>query len=184
MELRKFEYGHGNAIMILVAEHLGLRPGLVTEAKQTLDGGQIHPMTGAALENEASRMNDLVRQKGLDALVQANVHAETLKAKYGFAAAPKLEVMTLAGKKYVFSPVPMTVMPSTVPELWLKFLGRHAAGTTLSEGAQNAIQRFMRKHKTEALTDGVEFYTLAGGMLAWCDPKAVSQPDEKLEPQW
>lgn len=43
----------------------------------------------------------------------------------------------------------------------------------LAEDAQNAIQRFMRAHKTEALTDGVEFYTLAGGMLAWCDPNAV-----------
>lgn len=87
--------------------------------------------------------------------------------------AQKLNVTTLAGKTYSFSPVPMKVMPSGTPDLWLKFQGRHAAGTALSEETQNTIQRFMLKHKTEALTDGVEFYTLAGGMLAWCDPKAV-----------
>jgi hypothetical protein len=36
MELRKFEYGHGNALMILVAEQMGLSPALVDEAKLTL----------------------------------------------------------------------------------------------------------------------------------------------------
>lgn len=87
--------------------------------------------------------------------------------------AEKLKVTTLAGITYSFSPVPMNVMPSGTPELWLKFQGRHAVGTALSEETQKAIQRFMLKHKTEALTDGVEFYTLAGGMLAWCDPRAV-----------
>lgn len=85
----------------------------------------------------------------------------------------KLQVRTLAGKSYTFSPVQLPVIPSQNPALWLKFQGRHAAGTELSEETQDAIQRFMKKHKTEALFDGIAFYTLAGGMLAWCDPEAV-----------
>lgn len=82
----------------------------------------------------------------------------------------KLVVTTLAGKTIRFYPVPMAVMPSSNPDLWLRFQGRHVIDTALSEETQNAIQRYMKQHKTEALTDGTTFYTLAGGMLAWCNP--------------
>lgn len=173
MQVRKFEYGHGNAVMVLVAEKLGLSPALVDEAKRTLNGQPIHPITGAALEQEAIRVSDMVRDQGSAVMAQANSLAERLKIQHGFVKPPLLEITTLADKKYVFSPVPMSVMPSGDPALWLKFLGRHAIGTDLSESTQNAIQRFMRKHRSEALTNGVAFYTLAGGMLAWCDPDVV-----------
>jgi hypothetical protein len=84
MQMRKFEYGHGNAIMILVADQMGLSPSLVAEAKLALDGGAVHVMTAAAIEKEAVRMNDVVRHSA--ALVQANAIAETLKVQFGFAA--------------------------------------------------------------------------------------------------
>jgi hypothetical protein len=86
MELRNFQYGHGNAIMILVADLLGLSPALVEEAKRLLDGGEIHPMTGAAMEREAIRINGLVRENPAQ-INEANAHAERLKVQYGFLAA-------------------------------------------------------------------------------------------------
>lgn len=85
MNLRKFEYGHGNAIMILVAEQMGLSPLLVDEAKRLLNGEAIHPMSGAAIEREAIRVNDLVRGNP-EQVAQANAHAEQLKAQFGFIA--------------------------------------------------------------------------------------------------
>ncbi len=87
MALRKFEYGHGSALMVLVGEVMGLSPSLVAEAKKTLDGEVIHPMSGAAIEKEAIRMNDLLRNSP-EKIAEANAHAENLKVQYGFLAAP------------------------------------------------------------------------------------------------
>ncbi|WP_321935355.1 phage protein NinX family protein [Paraburkholderia sp. J8-2] len=76
--------GDGNAIMVLVGERMGLAPGLVAEATRQLEGGNIHPMTGAAIEREAVALNDRLR---VDATLidQANAHVEDLKAQFGFA---------------------------------------------------------------------------------------------------
>ena len=87
MALRKFEYGYGNALMVLVGELMGLSPALIVEAKKTLDGQVIHPMSGAAIEKEAVRMNDLLRISP-EKIAEANAHAESLKVQYGFLAAP------------------------------------------------------------------------------------------------
>lgn len=84
-----------------------------------------------------------------------------------------IRIATLAGIEYELKPVPMNVIPSRDPDLWLKFLGLHVPGASLSEKTQNTIQGFMRRHNTEALTDGAKIYTLAGGMLAYCTPSAV-----------
>lgn len=86
MALRKFEYGYGNALMILVGELMGLSPSLVDEAKKTLDGEVIHPMSGAAIEKEAVRMNDLLRISP-EKIAEANAHAEKLMVQYGFLTA-------------------------------------------------------------------------------------------------
>lgn len=83
MEVRKLEYGHGLAIMILVGELMGLSPTLADDAKRLLDGQAIHPMMGAAIEKEAMRMNELVRGD-TNRLAQANATAERLKVQYGF----------------------------------------------------------------------------------------------------
>ncbi|VWC82199.1 hypothetical protein BLA39750_01286 [Burkholderia lata] len=76
--------GDGNAIMVLVAEHMGLNPALVAEATRHLEGGTVHPMSGAAIEKEAAAMNDRLR---VDAklIAQANAHSDDLKMQYGFA---------------------------------------------------------------------------------------------------
>ena len=84
-----------------------------------------------------------------------------------------LKVKTIAGQEFVMHPVPMRTLPSHDPEMWLAFLGPHVPGSSLSEEMQSSIQRFMLSHKTEALKCGEDTYTLAGGMLAWCDPCAV-----------
>ncbi len=80
-----------------------------------------------------------------------------------------LTITTLAGVKYQLSPVPMSRMPSEKSQDWLAFQRGHIPGTSLSETEQNRIQAFMRKHKTEALNDGTDIVTLAGGLLAYCD---------------
>ncbi len=85
-KLRTFQHGHGIAIMLLVAEIMGLDPLLATDAKRLLDGEAIHPMTGAAMEKEAVRMNDVLRSDP-EKIAQANEHAKMLKVQYGFLAA-------------------------------------------------------------------------------------------------
>lgn len=69
--------------MVLVGELMGLSPTLVAEARKTLDGEPIHPMSGAAIEKEAIRMNELLRVSPAR-IAEANAHAESLKVKYGF----------------------------------------------------------------------------------------------------
>lgn len=98
MALRKFEYGYGNALMVLVGELMGLSPSLVAEAKKTLDGEVIHPMSGAAIEKEAVRMNDLLRSSP-GKISEANAHAEKLKVQYGFLATRQTEGQEMQANK-------------------------------------------------------------------------------------
>ncbi|WP_225934812.1 hypothetical protein [Cupriavidus sp. EM10] len=78
-------YGHGNSIILLVAEKMGLEPSLTDAAKRHLRGEETHPMTGAAIEREAERMNDLLKHDA-SLIAQANGLAEGLKVEYGFTA--------------------------------------------------------------------------------------------------
>ena len=75
---------HGNAIMILVGARMDLAPSHVADAIRCLKGGAIHPMTGAAIEQEAVALNDRLR---VDAalIAKANAIAEDVKVQYGFA---------------------------------------------------------------------------------------------------
>lgn len=70
--------------MILVGENMGLRPGCVADAHKHLEGGAIHPMTAAAMEKEATKLNDNLRHDAA-LIAEANRHAEQLKTHYGFA---------------------------------------------------------------------------------------------------
>ena len=83
---------------------------------------------------------------------------------------PQIEVTTKSGKTLILFPVPMKTFPSSNPLEWLKFQKRHIEGTSLYDSELTKIQNFMRLHLTEALTDGNKVCTLAGGMLAECDP--------------
>ncbi len=84
---------------------------------------------------------------------------------------PAIEIKTVSGKVYSLHPVWMDRTPSKVPADWLRFQGEHVPGTMLDETMQRKIQRHMREHQTECLTNHREYFTLAGGMLALCDPK-------------
>lgn len=84
-----------------------------------------------------------------------------------------LKIKTISGSEYDLKPVPIPRMPSQDSVTWIKFQKMHVPGTALSESEQDKVQRYMREHKTEALTDGNHNYTLAGGMLAHCTPSAV-----------
>lgn len=83
---KPMNYGHGKSIIILVGEMMGLAPSFVDDAKRHLDGGSLHPMTGAAMEREAIRLNDLLRRDP-QLIGQANAHAGELKIQHGFANA-------------------------------------------------------------------------------------------------
>ncbi|HDR9174329.1 hypothetical protein VI03_25415 [Burkholderia vietnamiensis] len=83
-----------------------------------------------------------------------------------------LSISTLAGAVYRLVAVPMNRMPGqTCADDWLRFQGAHCAGTRLSEAEQDRMQAFMKRHRSEALSDGVASYTLAGGLLALCHPE-------------
>lgn len=82
----------------------------------------------------------------------------------------ELIITTAAGIKLTLTPVPMSVRPSDTPALWLKFQGAHIAGGSLSEESTDQVQRFMRQHQTEALSDGQRNLTIAGTGLAICFP--------------
>ncbi|ENZ77962.1 MULTISPECIES: hypothetical protein [Ralstonia] len=84
--LKPMNYGHGMSIMILVGEKMNLSPTHTEDAKQDLEGGSAHPMTAAAMEREAVRLNDLLRHDA-SLIAQANAHAQDLKVQYGFANA-------------------------------------------------------------------------------------------------
>lgn len=86
-----------------------------------------------------------------------------------------LTIKTIAGKEYTFKPVPIPFLPSSHPAVWLKFQRTHVPQSALDEETQDEIQRFMRRHQTEALTDGKETFTFIGGWLAYCTPSAVTK---------
>jgi len=83
-----------------------------------------------------------------------------------------IEVETQQGG-FILRPIPMPRMPSANPGDWLKFQKQHIPGTELSKEDQEKIQAFMRQHRTEALTNGTINVTLAGEMLAHCEPNAI-----------
>ena len=81
---RKVTLGDGYAVMILVGQRMGLVPMLVEDARRQLEGVSIHPMTAAAMEKEAIILNDRLRHDAV-LIDKANIHAEHIKAEYGFA---------------------------------------------------------------------------------------------------
>jgi hypothetical protein len=85
----------------------------------------------------------------------------------------QINVITKTGMSYLLSPVRMKRMPSASATDWVNFQGSHIYGTDLSEEQINKITSFMREHKTEALTDGKENLTIAGGMFAKCFPEKI-----------
>lgn len=81
-----------------------------------------------------------------------------------------VSVTLINGNKLDLLPVPMSYIPSSDPMKWLEFVGNHVPGTEMNEIEESRLQVYMRKHKTEALTDGSAFLTLAGNVLVLCHP--------------
>ena len=54
-------YGDDQALMVVAAYRMGLEPGLLDDAIKQLEGKRLHPITGAAISQEACRMNELLR---------------------------------------------------------------------------------------------------------------------------
>ncbi|MBM5458667.1 hypothetical protein H8F21_13940 [Pseudomonas sp. P66] len=79
-------------------------------------------------------------------------------------------ITTVAGVKMELRPIAMSHIPSEDPQAWLRFIGPHVPGTSLNEIEQKRLQKYLRLHHTEAVTDGQDVFTLAGDMLAHCNP--------------
>ena len=77
-------YGDDQALMVVAAYRMGLEPGLLDDAIKQLEGKPLHPMTGAAISQEACRMNELLRHDAT-LIERANTHVKALMAEYGFA---------------------------------------------------------------------------------------------------
>ncbi|WP_181709823.1 hypothetical protein [Burkholderia sp. MBR-1] len=90
LPVKPMTHGDANAVMVLVGERMGLNPALVAEATRQLEGGAVHPMTGAAIEKEAVALNNRLRVDSAQ-IERANAHAEDLKVQYGFAQWKQLE---------------------------------------------------------------------------------------------
>lgn len=83
-------------------------------------------------------------------------------------------VVTTAVKAYKMTSVPMPRMPSASNEDWLRFQRGHVPGGELSTLECDRLQSFMKRTRSEAVTDGHFNYTVAGGCLAYCEPEAIS----------
>lgn len=81
-----------------------------------------------------------------------------------------LIINATAGQKLELRPIPMDRIPSADPVEWLSFVGIHVPGAELNEIEQRRLQKYMKLHRTEAVTDGKSLYTLAGDRLDFCTP--------------
>ncbi|MDK2126696.1 hypothetical protein [Parachitinimonas caeni] len=84
---RSMTYGDGQAIILLVAERMGLSPSHLEDAMRQLRREVIHPMTGAAIEKEAMRVSNSIRHD-VSLVRLANDISNEFKAKFGFVPAP------------------------------------------------------------------------------------------------
>lgn len=81
---KQMTYGDGQALMVLAAERMGLSPAMVEDAKKLLAGEAVHPIFGAAISQEACRMNNQLRHDAT-LIEAANGHVKALMAEYGFS---------------------------------------------------------------------------------------------------
>lgn len=81
---KRINYGQRLAVMILVAEQMGLEPSLTDQAKLHLEGGAIHPTTSKEMESEAVKANDQLRHDSA-LIAKANVRAVEIMSEYGLS---------------------------------------------------------------------------------------------------
>jgi hypothetical protein len=85
----------------------------------------------------------------------------------------EISIKAIGGATYMFSAVPMMRMPSENNQDWLRFQREHVPCGQLADVECDKLQSFMKRMKTEAVTDGAYNYTVAGGDLAFCKPEAI-----------
>ena len=73
-----------DAIKILAAEQTGFQVALADQAKRALLGEVLHPMMGAAMCTEATRIHNHFRQSD-SLIIMANRFANTIYKACGFA---------------------------------------------------------------------------------------------------
>jgi hypothetical protein len=185
LQAKPMTYGHGNAIMVLVGERMGLAPALVAESTRYLEGGTIHPMTGAAIEKEAVALNDRLRSSA--ALIgKANAQAEELKVQYGFAV-----------RKAPAKAIPGNVKSRVT--VWLRLLREEEAalhGVQLARGKRHYLALELAEREPNirrllgkldeflalAATNGVDgeaFLQTCGGVPDFAQYGFVAKPAEK-----
>lgn len=82
-----------------------------------------------------------------------------------------LNIRTKSGALLELMPVVMTTMPSSNPATFVNFLKTGGSRIEIDEAVADKIQRYMTKHRTEALsTDGLIAFTIAGTALVECNP--------------
>lgn len=86
---------------------------------------------------------------------------------------PSITIKTLSGTEYCLRPVPMPVMPSHSPSTWLQFKVTPLEDGQLAQSEREALWAFMLEHNTDAVTNGLQSFTIGDGMLALCDPAAL-----------
>jgi hypothetical protein len=89
MQLKKLTYGDSMAVMILVGQRLGVTAVHVDDAVKQLNGVSVYPMTAAAMEKEAVRLNNSLAHDE-EAIKKANLIAEVVKEEYGFDTLKRL----------------------------------------------------------------------------------------------
>ncbi|OGU24361.1 MAG: hypothetical protein A2580_09205 [Hydrogenophilales bacterium RIFOXYD1_FULL_62_11] len=144
----------------------GLPESSEADRQKVAKGGQrMHPRNSKLVHVSSERYQSAIGHESIE-------HTYVI-ARNGVKDSDAVLAITVGGRWLKFLPHPMRSMPSDKPEHWLRFQLQHVPGTELSEQDQNRIQRFMRLHKTEALIRDGKHYTLAGGLLAYCDPTAI-----------
>lgn len=78
--------------------------------------------------------------------------------------------ISAVGADYTFKPVPLSRLPSRNPADWAVFCGVFLDGLMGTRQVER-LQAFMSLHNTEAVTDGISTFTLAGNSLMYCNAK-------------
>lgn len=90
---------------------------------------------------------------------------------------PEINITTAGGTAYTLRPVPMKRLASQSSTDWLKFLQDYVPGAVMAHEHAVKLRNFMRAHRTDALTDGTNTYTLLLNGLVFCNPEVVNDED-------
>ena len=93
-----------------------------------------------------------------------------------------LNIKTKTGRTLELMPVVMSGMPSSRSDIFVQFLKTGSPRIEIDDATVNNIQAYMRKHKSEAVTeDGNVAWTIAGLTLVECDPDVANSMFDQQE---